>query len=132
MRIECPGCNEVQFGLIVVMGNETPFSFRLEDKNYLNFFFRCFPFFPFFIVVQVWLSPFSHHHFPPPYPHPPLSLAMGPLYKFLDSLSHSFPHYSLSLSPLVTVSLFLYFFKFLLLFNYSCMPFLPIPPPHPS
>ena len=24
------------------------------------------------------------------------------------------------------------FFKFLLLFNYSCMPFLPIPPPHPS
>ena len=27
---------------------------------------------------------------------------------------------------------FLFFFKFLLLFNYSCMPFLPIPPPHPS
>ena len=24
------------------------------------------------------------------------------------------------------------FFKFLLLFNYSCMPFLPIPPPHPA
>ena len=24
------------------------------------------------------------------------------------------------------------FKKFLLLFNYSCMPFLPIPPPHPS
>ena len=26
----------------------------------------------------------------------------------------------------------LIFFKFLLLFNYSCMPFLPIPAPHPS
>ena len=26
----------------------------------------------------------------------------------------------------------LFFLKFLLLFNYSCMPFLPIPPPHPS
>ena len=25
-----------------------------------------------------------------------------------------------------------FFFLFLLLFNYSCMPFLPIPPPHPS
>ena len=25
-----------------------------------------------------------------------------------------------------------HFFKFLLLFNYSCVPFLPIPPPHPS
>ena len=24
------------------------------------------------------------------------------------------------------------FLKFLLLFNYSCIPFLPIPPPHPS
>ena len=24
------------------------------------------------------------------------------------------------------------FLKFLLLFSYSCMPFLPIPPPHPS
>ena len=29
-------------------------------------------------------------------------------------------------------SFFLIFFKFLLLFNYSCMPFLPIPPPHPK
>ena len=29
------------------------------------------------------------------------------------------------------LSLF-FFKKFLLLFNYSCMPFLPIPPPHPS
>ena len=28
--------------------------------------------------------------------------------------------------------LFSFFFKNLLLFNYSCMPFLPIPPPHPS
>ena len=27
---------------------------------------------------------------------------------------------------------YFFFFKFLLLFNYSCMPFLPIPPPHPS
>ena len=28
--------------------------------------------------------------------------------------------------------IYLFIFKFLLLFNYSCMPFLPIPPPHPS
>ena len=27
---------------------------------------------------------------------------------------------------------FSFFFNFLLLFNYSCVPFLPIPPPHPS
>ena len=27
---------------------------------------------------------------------------------------------------------FILFFYFLLLFTYSCMPFLPIPPPHPS
>ena len=27
---------------------------------------------------------------------------------------------------------FFFFLNFLLLFNYSCVPFLPIPPPHPS
>ena len=40
-------------------------------------------------------------------------------------------------SPMICDSYKYFFFsvflkKFLLLFNYSCMPFLPIPPPHPS
>ena len=33
---------------------------------------------------------------------------------------------------LLSFLFFLFFLKFLLLFNYSCMPFLSIPPPHPS
>ena len=39
------------------------------------------------------------------------------------------------LFPLLFIYLFIYLFlnfNFVLLFNYSCVPFLPIPPPHPS
>ena len=39
------------------------------------------------------------------------------------------PHSSPYFCPIPEVT---FFFKFLLLFNYSCMPFLPIPAPHPS
>ena len=47
----------------------------------------------FYIVVQLQLSPFSHHYSALPSPPPtfhiqssptPLSMSMGPLYKFLD------------------------------------------------
>ena len=60
-----------------------------------------FPFLHFFIVLQVQLSPFSCHHFPPPptpTPHnqscPSLTLSMVTLYMFFDNLSLSYPHYS--------------------------------------
>ena len=46
---------------------------------------------------------------------------------------HQIPHMSetgLSLTGLFHLACII-FLKFLLLFNYSCMPFLPIPPPHP-
>ena len=42
--------------------------------NHANFFF----FFLFFIDVRIQLSPFSHHHFPPPYPPPTPTLNTGP------------------------------------------------------
>ena len=66
-------------------------------------------FFFFFYVVQVQLSPFSHHQFPyiiHPQSIHTLALSMGPLYMFLDDPSPSFPHYPSLPSPLVTVSLF--------------------------
>ena len=37
-----------------------------------------------------------------------------------------------SISTVTETFYLILFFKFLLLFNYSCMPFLPIPPPHPT
>ena len=86
-----------------------------QDISYFQQFYIYFFFIDWlFIVVQVYLSPFSCHHFPPPHPSPPphpqsyhpLALSLGPLYMFLDDPSPSFPHYPLPLSPLVTVNLF--------------------------
>ena len=60
--------------------------------------------FPFFIDVRIQLSPFSHHHFPLPYPRllptlnptPPWALSMGPSFMFIYISFPSFPHISLS------------------------------------
>ena len=74
-------------------------------------------------VVSIFLSPFppatptttSH-----PQSEPPLALSMGPLYMFLDNPSPSFPHYPLSLSPLVSVSLFFTSVSLVLFCSFVC------------
>ena len=87
------------------MGNVQKQLKRMSEM--VQFFFSCF-------IIQVELSPFSRHHFPPspptPTSHPPtfptLALSMGPLYMFLDDPSLSFSCYLPPSSTLVTFSLF--------------------------
>ena len=70
---------------------------KLEDSIFPYFLlpflaFLLFVFLSFFkIVVQVQLSLFSYHHFPPSQCYPPLALSFSLLYMFLDDSSPSFP-----------------------------------------
>ena len=93
-------------------------SISTERNNILsNLFFVTI--FPFFIVVQVQLSPFSCHYFPPPHVPPlstlnltPLALFMSPLYTFLN-LTLSL------LSPIIPLPTSSSYHEFVLHFNVS-------------
>ena len=109
----------ILFGAFCTSWTCGAFSFtRLVNFSVIIFFFS----FLFFslclkficIIIQVQLSPFSCHHFPPPHSLPPSTLYPAPLwlcswiplYMFLDDPSPYFPCDPPSSSPLVIVSLF--------------------------
>ena len=78
----------------------------LNNVFLLNCTFLEILFFTFiFIVVQVHLCPFFHHHLPSS-TLTPFGFVHGPLNMFLDDPSPSFPCYLPTHSPLVTVNLF--------------------------
>ena len=92
---------------------------QVKKTHLLRFFFLIFIFKKIFIVVQVQLSPFSHHHFPPLHPPhlPPsilsthLSLSMGLCTCSLMTLS--------VLSPVIPSYLPSGYCQFVLYFNVS-------------
>ena len=87
----------------------------LNNVFLLNCTFLEILFFTFiFIVVQVHLCPFFHHHLPSS-TLTPFGFVHGPLNMFLDDPSPSFPCYPPLPSPLVTVSSL-----FLCLWFYFC------------
>ena len=97
---------------------------------YIFFTFIISQFYYYYFLIYLLIMLLQLSHFPPS------------LHSILPPPSH-IPHYSscpwvILISSLASTfpTLFLpsqfYYLKNLLLFNYSYMPFLPIPPPHPS